>query len=131
MDNMTFRILYQDPVTLNYFDLENFLIDFGKLELQASEKVHIIIVNNDVNRNLKNVELNTVAHPTRQTGTAMDTYEACLMSTEEAGTFTRPLNIGTIGPGAQKDVWLRWTIAQQALPGYGVFAIYGTGEYDL
>lgn len=128
---MSIAILIQDPETLNYFDLEDNKIDFQKFALGDTKKVKVRIVNQDENRPLKNAVANTVPHPTQQTGTAEDTYDACYLALDEAGPWFKPINLGTIYHATPKDLWLAWYIAPDALPGYGIFALHVTGEYEL
>jgi len=128
---LSIAILFKDDVGFEYDLTQPNAIPFNKLQLGESKKVKVIVKNQDLGRNLKDVVVTPVAHPTEQLGTAEDTYEVCDLSTVETGPFTSPLNIGTMGPSAEQDMYIRWTIAPEALPGYGFFALKATGEYDL
>ena len=129
---MTISILYEDPENPGYFyDLTDQPISFGDIQLGESKKMKVQLVNNDANRNLTDVVVSALAHPTEQVGTAEDTYDVTDIGTDETGPFSNPLSVGTIGPGAKQDLWIRWSIEPEALPGVCFFATKATGEYAL
>lgn len=129
---MSIEVVFKDPDTGLAYDLTwPNSIPFGKFQLGETKKVKVILKNTDAARNCKDVSVEPIMHPTDQVGTAEDTYDACDLSTDEAGPFVKPLVVGTMPPSGEQDVWIRWVIAPEALPGYGFFALKATGEYDL
>lgn len=123
-------LIWQDELGVEY-DLLTNLIDFEKLVRGTTEKVMVVLKNQDAGRVCNNVVLTPIAHPTAQLGTAEDTYEATDLSLSESGPFSSPLNISSVPPNSETDIWIRWDIAEGALPGIGQFAVQAEGEYVL
>ena len=123
-------LIFQDELGVEY-DLLTNLIDFEKLVRGTTEKVMVVLKNQDAGRVCYNLVLTPIAHPTNQLGTAEDTYEATDLSLSESGPFNSPLTIGSVPAGSETDIWIRWAIAAGALPGYGQFAVQAEGEYVL
>jgi hypothetical protein len=123
-------LLWQDELGVEY-DLLTNLIDFEKLVRGTTEKVMVVLKNQDIGRLCNNIVLTPIAHPTNQLGTAEDTYDATDLSLSESGPFSSPLNIAILAPNSETDIWIRWAIAPGALPGDGQFAVKAEGEYIL
>ena len=123
-------LIFQDELGVEY-DLLTNLIDFEKLVRGTTEKVMVVLKNQDVARLCNNVVLTPIAHPTDQLGTAEDTYDATDLSLSESGPFSSPLVIALLGPNSETNIWIRWAVAEGALPGDGQFAVQAEGEYVL
>lgn len=108
-------------------DLTTTLVDFGRMRLREEKNIAVILHNNS-DHNAENIELSAVAHPTAQIGRAQDTYQAFEFSESEFGTYTNILQIPYMSADAKKTIWLRWTMPESAIPGYGQFAIKATAE---
>lgn len=128
---MSVELIFKDPTTGIPYDLLTNPIYFGELQLRETKKIKVILKNVDTSRNLLTPVVAAVVHPTAQFGPAENTYDACFMSITESGTFTNPLILGTMPPAGEQDIWIKWEIANDALPGKGQFAMQVTGEYDL
>jgi hypothetical protein len=107
------------------------LIDFGDVQMGDMNQRRKVIIHN-TQRSATGVLVECVAHPTGQVGSPQDTYEAALLSFDSEGPFvSNSLLIGIMSPGEAKEVWVKWPIDMDALPGWGVFALKVTGTVNL
>ena len=113
------------------YDLDTYRIDFGDVQMgDISQRRRVILKNSP--RAAANVELECVAHPTGQVGTPEDTYEAARLDESSEGPFTsNKLTIGHMSPNESKEIWIKWPISAESLPGWGVFALKATGTVNL
>lgn len=109
------------------FDLTTRLISFERIKLREV-KYAAVVIKNRSGSVVKNVVADTTAHPTAQLGSASETYNATELSLEKYGTYGRPLTIGDMAIDESKLAWLRWSMPEKAIPGYGQFAIRVTGD---
>lgn len=109
------------------YDLTTRLINFERMRLREEKRIAIILKNRSGNV-VNNVVVNAVAHPTAQLGNAAETYNAMAFCLEQYGTFVKPLSVGTMGIDEEKTLWLKWSMPETAIPGYGQFAIEVTGD---
>ena len=115
----------------NIYSLDDYRIDFGDVQLGDISQRRKVIIHN-TNRSAIDVEIECVAHPTGQVGSAVDTYDAAKLSFDEEGPFvSNKITIGAMSPSEAKDLWIFWPISIDALPGWGVFALQVTGQVNL
>lgn len=122
-------IYFEDALGVRHDLTQGYAIYFGKMQLGAETKVKCYIRNNDAYRPLYGVLITPIAHPTQQLGPAENTYGACTLSTSESGTYTPTLSLGSVAAGSLTEIWLKWTVASDALPGWGFFALKAEGVY--
>lgn len=105
--------LFKDPYTGEVFDLTwPKAIDFQKLQFGETKKVEVLLRNTDIGRIVRSVVVDLIAHPITQLGTAEDTYESTTLSLDEGGPYSRPLAIGTMSPGEEIPIFIKWTVGQ-------------------
>jgi len=115
----------------NRYSLDDYRLDFGDVPMGDLSQRRMVILHNTA-RQATNITIECVAHPTGQVGSAVDTYEAAKLSFDSEGPFTSNiLTLGSMSPGEAKDLWILWPIAEDALPGWGVFALRVTGTVNL
>ena len=115
----------------NRYDLDNYRLDFGDVQMGDLSQRRKVILHN-TSRTATDITITCVAHPTAQVGSAADTYNAAKLSFSSEGPFTsNTLTLGSMSPSEAIDVWMLWPIPVEALPGWGVFALKVTGKVDL
>lgn len=122
---MTINLIIQDESDVPY-DLSSYLIDFGRIRSGETKKVKVILKN--VGFTTQEVTLQAIPHPTSQVGLPENTYEAASLSLSESGTYYEILNVGTIGPNTETDIWIQWQMPPQAIPGAARFALQANGK---
>ena len=111
-------------------DLTTTLVDFERIRLREEKKVKVVI-HNQSGEIVDNIEITAVAHPTAQIGRAQDTYDVMDFSETEFGTYINILQIALMSVDEKKDIWLRWTMPESAIPGWGQFAIKVIGDVRI
>ena len=122
---MSVNMTIQDLVGQAY-DLSAYLIDFGRILSGETKKLKVVLKN--VGFSTENIQLECVAHPVEQVGLPQDTYEAATLSLTEGGTYYDVLVVGTKGPSVETDIWIKWAMPSDVIPGHGKFALKATGK---
>lgn len=122
---MTINLIIQDEDDVPY-DLDTYLIDFGRI--RPGEALEKMVVLKNVGFTIEDLELQCVAHPTSQVGLPESTYEAATLSLSESGTYYEVLEISSVGPNIETDIWIKWAIPPEALPGSSRFALKARGK---
>lgn len=113
------------------YKLDTDLYDYGRMRLRE-EKILPIYLKNDSGSVVNNITVEAVMHPTKQAGSASETYDAMQIGENEAGPWFNILEIPFMSVGELKLIWMNWTMPEAAIPGIGLFAIQVKGdvEYD-
>jgi len=125
------EIYFEDALGVKHDLTQANSVYFGKMQLGEIKKMQAFIRNRDTARTLNSVVITPIVHPTEPLGPAENTYEACDLSITESGVFTPALNIASVPPDSTQEIWIRWTIAADANPGWGFFALKAEGVYDV
>jgi len=104
-------------------------IDFGDPKLEESKRIMVVLKN--VALETEDVVVRAIAHPTDPLGTVHDTIDALLISDDEAGPYAATLTIASLEESEEKEIWLQWTIPDDALPGPCRFALEARGKTIL
>lgn len=118
-------MIIQDEDDVPY-DLLTYLIDFQRIRPGETKKVMVVLKN--VGFTTEDITLECVAHPTAQINLPEVTYEAATLSLTEGGTYYEVLDVGTKGPNVETNIWIKWTMPPEALPGGAQFAIKANGK---
>lgn len=122
---MTIELLIQDEDDVPY-DLDTYLIDFGKIRAGEVKKLMVILKN--VGFTTEDLELQAVPHPTSQVGLPETTYEAATLSLSESGTYYEVLEISSVGPDTETEIWIKYSMPPESLPGSARFALKARGK---
>lgn len=113
------------------YTLDSYRIDFGDVMLGDISQKRRVIVHN-TNRAAIDIEIECIAHPTGQVGSPADTYEVARLDLDSEGPFaSNKVVIGAMSPNESVDLWIKWPIGIESLPGWGVFALEATGQVNL
>lgn len=122
---MSLNLVIQDESDVPYSLLTR-LIDF--LRIRPSETLKKMIVLKNVGFTTEDITLQCIAHPTAQVGLPENTYEAATLSLTESGTYYEKLLVGTKGPDVETNIWIKWAMPPEILPGGAQYAIKARGK---
>ncbi len=114
----------------NLHELLNNLIDFNRIR-QGEEKVEEIIIHNRSGRNVNDISIQAVAHPTAQIGNAINTYLATLMGATSSGPWYNIITIPTMSVNGKVTLYVNWTVPASSMLGAAQFALEITGDVIL
>lgn len=118
-------MIIQDEDDVPY-DLLTYLIDFQRIRPGETKKKMVVLKN--VSFTTEDITLQCVAHPTAQINLPEVTYEAATLSLTEGGTYYEVLDVGTKGADVETDIWIKWTMPPEVLPGGAQFALQANGK---
>lgn len=107
------------------YNLLSRLLDFGAMRILESKTIRVVLKSEGVSSS--GVIVRAIRHPSMQIGTPELTYGACTFSLLDGGPFLPILDVGYMGASETKDIYVRWTIPDNAIPGYAEFAIKADG----
>ena len=112
------------------YDLNVHRIDFERVALRE-EKVLLVVLKNNTDTSAHDITVEAVQHPTAQTGRDADTWQAVTVGMTDAGPWFNILDIPLLNPGIEMDIYLNWTVPEEAIPGAAVFAINVKGDVEI
>ena len=122
-------VIIQDEDAILY-TLDSNKVPFGRVALRE-EKIVLVVLKNNTLTSANNITVEAIQHPTGQVGRDADTWQAVEVGETDAGPWFNILDIPLLNPGATKDIYLNWTVPEEAIPGAAVFAIEIKGDVDL